>query len=73
MLDGFNNDNFDLKLPIAKIKLCQIKVLYSVYLVFCNLIGHDIIPYIGKFLCHFIVVCSCKSENQSLCLECYDK
>ena len=29
MIGGFNNGDFDLKLSIAKIKLCQIKVLYS--------------------------------------------
>ena len=29
MIGGFNNGNFDLKLSIAKIKLHQIKVLYS--------------------------------------------
>ena len=29
MIGGINNGNFDLKLSIAKIKLCQIKVLYS--------------------------------------------
>ena len=29
MISGFNNGDFDLKLPIPKIKLHQIKVLYG--------------------------------------------
>ena len=29
MIGGFNNGNFNLKSPIAKIKLHQIKALYS--------------------------------------------
>ena len=30
MIGGFNNDDFNLKLPIAKIKLHQIKALYRI-------------------------------------------
>ena len=30
MIDGFNNGDFNLKLPIVKIRLCQIKVLYGI-------------------------------------------
>ena len=44
MNGGFNNGDFDLKLPISKIKLCQIKALYSMYfriLLVVNLIGND--------------------------------
>ena len=29
MIGNFNNGDFDLKLSITKIKLCQVKVLYS--------------------------------------------
>ena len=44
MNGGFNNGDFNLKLPISKIKLCQIKALYSMYfriLLVVNLIGND--------------------------------
>ena len=36
MSGGFNNGNFDLKLPIAKIKLHQIKALYGIQVLYIS-------------------------------------
>ena len=61
MIGGFNNGTFDLKSPIAKIKLCQIKALYSV--------SYCFLPYLTGHFSFSHLVAKLKAEATRIEME----